>query len=71
MMCKCSGSEKKEGSCAGRVLAVIAGVLAFAGVVVLVCKLLSGRSDNGGCPCRRLVSRVLHRRDENAADYAD
>lgn len=70
-MCKCSGNEEKKNSCVGRVLAVIAGVLAFAGVVVLVCRLLSGRSEDGCCPCKRIVTRILHRKDENAADYAD
>ena len=43
MMCKCSGAEERNSSCVVRVLAVIAGVLAFAGAVALVCRLLSGR----------------------------
>ena len=65
MMCKCSGAEERNSSCVVRVLAVIAGVLAFAGAVALVCRLLSG------CPCKCLMTRIFHRKDANAADYAD
>ena len=71
MMCKCSGAEERNSSCVVRVLAVIAGVLAFAGAVALVCRLLSGRSENHGCPCKCLMTHIFHRKDANAADYAD
>ena len=44
---------------------------AVIGAVALVCRLLSGRSENHGCPCKCLMTRIFHRKDANAADYAD
>lgn len=63
--------ENKRGSCFGRVLALLAGIAAVAGVVILVCKLLSKNSEDGSCPCRRFFQKLTRREDPDAADYAD
>lgn len=65
----CQSNEKR--SCFGKILAIAAAVAAVAGAVVLVCSLLSKRSGNDSCPCKRLVSRFFPKPDPNAADFAD
>lgn len=70
-MCKRSESNTSRRACLGRVIAIAAGAAAVVGLIVLLCRYLARRSENGACPCRALVSRLLHIEDPNAADYAD
>ena len=61
----CQSDEKR--SCIGKILAIAAVV----GAAVLVCRILSKRSGDGSCPCKRLVSRFFPKPDPDAADFAD
>lgn len=70
-MCNCSQNESSRGSRLRCVLTVLAGVLALAATVILLCRLLSGRSDDGTCPLKKLAVRLSRRADPNAADFAD
>ena len=50
---------------------IAAAIAAVVGAAVLVCRILSKRSGDGSCPCKRLVSRFFPKPDPDAADFAD
>lgn len=70
-MCKRSESDTSRRACLGRVIAIAAGAAAVIGLIVLLCRYLARRNEGDSCPCKALVSRLLHIKDPNAADYAD
>ena len=50
---------------------IAAAIAAVVGAAVLVCRIISKRSSDGSCPCKRLVSRFFPKPDPDAADFAD
>ena len=65
----CQSDEKR--SCIGKILAIAAAIAAVVGAAVLVCRILSKRSGDGSCPCKKLLPTFFPKPDPDAADFAD